>query len=246
MNNAAVIAVDQNSTNNRQITGGTLQVWAADIPGSTDKYVALFNRSSAASNVSVALNVFGATSATATDLWSGAGQGSFTTTFTRFIPSHGAGLYRLVLSGSSPTATPPPASTYYTLTARNSNKLLDVYNSSTADGGNVIQWTANGGANQQWQFNLVGSSTYTIVNRNSGKCLDVYNNSTADGGNVDQWTCNGQTNQQWQMVAHGSYFLFKSVKSGKCLDVAGVSNADGANIDQWTCNNGTNQDWTRQ
>ena len=33
MTNAAVLAVDQNSTNNRQLYGGTRQVWAADVPG---------------------------------------------------------------------------------------------------------------------------------------------------------------------------------------------------------------------
>lgn len=246
MNNAAVIAVDQNSTNNRQLVGGTLQAWAADIPNSNDKYVALFNRGSATSTVSVALSFFGATSATATDLWSGASVGSFTTTFSRSLPAHGSGLYRLVLSGSALTPTPLPAATYYKLIARHSSKCLDVYNDSTADGGNVNQWTCNGQANQQWQFVDAGGGYYTLVNRNSGKCLDVYNNSTADGGNVDQWTCNGQSNQKWQWVAIGSYFNLKSQLSGKCLDINAVSTADGANAQQWTCGSGTNQQWTRQ
>lgn len=144
------------------------------------------------------------------------------------------------------TPTPPPTGTYYRITNRNSGKVVDVSASSTADGGNVLQWTWNGGANQQWSFNDAGSGYFTIVNRNSGKCLEVYGQSSADGANVDQWACNGGQNQQWQWVAHGSYFQLKGRQSGKCLDVSGQSTADGANIQIWTCTNGANQDWTRQ
>ena len=46
LTNKEVLAVNQHSTNNRQISNkGDLIVWAADIPGSKDKYVALFNAS---------------------------------------------------------------------------------------------------------------------------------------------------------------------------------------------------------
>jgi alpha-galactosidase len=48
LTNDEVIAVDQNSTNNRQLFNKNNQVaWAADIPGSTDKYLAIFNTSPA-------------------------------------------------------------------------------------------------------------------------------------------------------------------------------------------------------
>jgi hypothetical protein len=143
------------------------------------------------------------------------------------------------------TPTPSPA-TYYRIINRNGGKVVDVSSASTADGADVIQWTWNGGANQQWSFNDAGSGYFTIVNRNSGKCLDVYGQSSADGADVDQWACNGGQNQQWQWVAHGSYFQIKGRQSGKCLDVNQASTADGANIQIWTCNNGSNQDWTRQ
>jgi hypothetical protein len=47
LTNKEVLAVNQNSTNNRQVSNkGDLIVWAADIPGSKDKYVALFNATS--------------------------------------------------------------------------------------------------------------------------------------------------------------------------------------------------------
>ena len=196
MTNAAVLAVDQNSTNNRQLTGGARQVWTADVPGTNHKYVALFNREAAAANVSVNLADLGIGSATVTDLWSGANLGTANGAFTRSIPAHGAGLYRLA---TQTTTTPPPNATY-TVTARHSGKLLDVYNASTTDGANVVQWDANGQTNQRWQFRDAGGGYYNIVSLNSGKCLDVYGGAgvTADGARVVQWTCGAGANQHWQ------------------------------------------------
>jgi hypothetical protein len=159
----------------------------------------------------------------------------------------------LLISPTSPTGRPrdvryETAPITVRITNRLSGKVVDVSQQSTADGGNVDQWTWNGGQNQQWSFvdAGVGSGYVNIVNFNSGKCLDVSQQSTADGANVDQWTCNGGQNQQWQWVAHGSYFQLIGRQSGKCLDVSQNSTADGANLDIWTCNGGQNQDWTRQ
>jgi len=48
MTNDEVIAVNQNSINNKQLyTGSNHIAWVADVPGSKDKYVALFNASPA-------------------------------------------------------------------------------------------------------------------------------------------------------------------------------------------------------
>jgi len=159
----------------------------------------------------------------------------------------------LLISPTSPTGRPrdvryDTAPITMRMTSRLSGKVVDVSQQSTSDGGNVDQWTWNGGQNQQWSFvdAGVGSGYLNIVNFNSGKCLDVSQQSTADGANVDQWTCNGGQNQQWQWVAHGSYFQLIGRQSGKCLDVYQSSTADGANLDIWTCNGGQNQDWTRQ
>ena len=51
LSNDEVIAVDQHSTNNRQVSREKEHiVWVADVPGSKDKYVALFNASPAPAN----------------------------------------------------------------------------------------------------------------------------------------------------------------------------------------------------
>ena len=240
MTNAAVMAVDQNSTNNRQLVGGSRQVWAADIPGSNDKYVALFNRDNTSGTVSATLSALGMGSATVTDLWSGAALGTVSTTFTRSLPAHGAGLYRL---------SPRTTAAVHTLTAGHSGKLLDVFNLSTDDGADIVQWTANGQNNQRWEFRDTGDGYAQVVNVNSGKCLDVYGGVGAigDGVRITQWTCHSDTNQQWRLQdAGGGRLQVIARHSNKCLTVKDAVTADGASAVQMTCGSGAEQQWQRQ
>ncbi|NGY63259.1 hypothetical protein G7043_30495 [Lentzea sp. NEAU-D13] len=240
MTNAAVMSVDQNSTNNRQLVGGSRQVWAADIPGSNDRYVALFNRDNTSGTVSATLSALGMGSATVTDLWSGAGLGTVSTTFTRSLPAHGAGLYRL---------SPRTTATVHTLTAGHSGKLLDVFNLSTDDGADIVQWTANGQNNQRWEFRDTGDGHAQVVNVNSGKCLDVYGGAGAigDGVRITQWTCHSDTNQQWRLQdAGGGRLQVIARHSNKCLTIKDAATADGATAVQMTCGSGTEQQWQRQ
>lgn len=129
LTNPNMLQVNQESTNNRQISQDRdLIVWAADIPGSPDKYVALFNARSlrdaagggataagsanvtgggAAAEggvaveahtvaVSVDLEAIGIQGpARVTDLWHQKDLGIYDKEFSREIPFHGAGLYRV-------------------------------------------------------------------------------------------------------------------------------------------------------
>ncbi|MEU0551404.1 RICIN domain-containing protein [Micromonospora sp. NPDC005979] len=243
MTNTAVLAVDQNSANNRQLTGGTRQAWTADVPGGTDRYLALFNRESGTANVSVNLADLGIGSATVTDLWSGAALGTVTGTLTRSLAAHGSGLYRL-----TPGST-VPVPTAYTLAAQHSGKLLDVSNNATTDGADIVQWSANGQANQRWRFQDAGSGYQTVVSVHSGKCLDVYGgaSATADGVRVTQWTCNGGTNQQWRVQDTGTTGAVQLIArhSNKCLTILNAATTDGARAVQSTCTTATNQQWRR-
>jgi hypothetical protein len=241
MTNAAVLAVDQNSTGNRELYGGTNRVWTANVPGSNDRYVALFNRGGSTATVSVNLADLGFGSVAATDLWSGANLGTSSGTFARSLPAHGAGLYRLV-----PQSTVPAAST---LTARHSGKLADVFNGSVDNGANVVQWAANGQTNQQWRFVDVGGGYNQVVSVSSGKCLDVFGgtSATGDGVRVVQWTCGTGTNQHWRVQDLGTgYIQLVARHSNKCLDVQNAALTDGAQLVQWTCGSGTNQQWQRR
>ena len=151
---------------------------------------------------------------------------------------HGTVLKDPNYSGATPT--------FYTITNRNSAKLMDVQNPNLNDGAKVGQYTANGGLWQKWQFVDAGGGYFNIISQNSGKCLDVISVSTADGAGIDQWACNGGQNQQFQWVATGNYFNIKARHSGKCINVVGSSTADGALLEQRTCGTGNSFQWTRQ
>lgn len=156
-------------------------------------------------------------------------------------------IYSSQITVDTATGTVTGNNTFQRITNRNSGLVADVLNKSTADGGNVAQYTWNGGNNQQWDFQDAGEGYFRIVNRNSGKCLEVNSNSQSDGANINQWACGGSNslNQQWKLEPVGSYFQMRARHSNKCADVTDSSTANGANIMQWTCNGGNNQQWTR-
>jgi alpha-galactosidase len=104
MTNDEVIAVNQASTNNRQVlaaSDNTQYVWAADVPGSRDKYVAMFNAASPepagqASLVAVPLADIGVTGpCQIRDLWAHQDLGRAVTTVSATVSPHGALLYRI-------------------------------------------------------------------------------------------------------------------------------------------------------
>jgi hypothetical protein len=136
--------------------------------------------------------------------------------------------------------------TYVELVARHSGKCVDVVNGSSAVNAQVIQYTCNGGTNQQWSARDAGNGYVQLVARHSGLCLDVASGATADGTQVVQYTCGTGTNQQWQFQDSGSgYARVVARHSGKCLDVTSASTADSARVIQWTCGTNTNQQWLR-
>ncbi len=104
LTNDEVIALNQHSTRNRQLfRSGDLFAWTADAESSSDKYLAVFNTGAAAANVPVNLSSMGFTGAAQVrSLWDQTDLGSYSGTFSPFIASHGAALYRLA-GASLPT-----------------------------------------------------------------------------------------------------------------------------------------------
>jgi hypothetical protein len=102
LTNDEVLAVNQNSADNRQLfQRDGLCSWVADVPGSPDKYVALFNtgkrapKDGAVAPVPLKLSELGFTGAgRIRDLWAQKDLGVFTNEFSPPINFHGAGLYR--------------------------------------------------------------------------------------------------------------------------------------------------------
>ena len=101
--NDEVIAVDQHSSGNRQLFNRNGQMaWIADVPGSSDKYVALFNlqdkKDSGASGapVTIELGDVGFDGpCQVRDLWQHKDLGATSGVWAPTIPWHGAGLYRI-------------------------------------------------------------------------------------------------------------------------------------------------------
>ncbi len=99
LTNPEIIAVDQDSTGNHELFHRDNSVaWVASVPGSTDRYLALFNTGdSAAPCDPIALKELGFDGPVQVrDLWTHTNLGQATGDFPKtLLPAHGAGLYRL-------------------------------------------------------------------------------------------------------------------------------------------------------
>ncbi|WP_410641639.1 non-reducing end alpha-L-arabinofuranosidase family hydrolase [Amycolatopsis sp. lyj-346] len=157
----------------------------------------------------------------------------------------------VVTAGGLLTVATTPASAatvdtaaWYVLVNRNSGKALDVYNFSTADGADVVQWTRTNADNQQFQFTDSGDGYYRIKARHSGKVLDVSSWSAADGAAIHQWTDHGGTNQQFRLADSDSgYVRLINRNSTKAVEVQNAATNDGAGIVQYSDWGGSNQQW---
>lgn len=129
-----------------------------------------------------------------------------------------------------------PEGIYY-ITAKHSNKSLDVYDFSMENGGNIVQWETTKNENQQWIVEH-NNGYYTIRSVYSEKCLDVENWQTNNGANIQQWDCNGQEVQQFCLVDKGAgFYSIINRNSGLCADITNISTDNGANLQQYECNN---------
>ncbi|MEW2401810.1 RICIN domain-containing protein [Streptomyces sp. NPDC046862] len=136
------------------------------------------------------------------------------------------------------------AGTYYKLVNVNSGKNLGVYAADLLDGQNVVQWTGNTSADQQWHVTDLGNGYNTLLDKNSGRALGILAGSTSSGASAVQWVQNGSNDQQWQLVAVGSNYKLINRNSGLALSVSGGSTSDGAQIDQEAYTGATSQQWT--
>ncbi len=102
LTNDEVLAVNQHSTNNRELFARDGSIaWTADVPDSKDKYVALFNTRDTGDSANIApvkvlFETIGLQGRCAVrDLWEKKDLGAYSGEFGAVIPAHGAGLYRI-------------------------------------------------------------------------------------------------------------------------------------------------------
>lgn len=98
--NEEVLAVNQHCENGREILNENEKViWMADVPGTNDKYVALFNLSEETKDVTFVFSDYKLSNRNKVhDLWAKKDVGICENEFSIKIPAHGSGLYKL--SGS--------------------------------------------------------------------------------------------------------------------------------------------------
>ncbi len=89
---------------------------------------------------------------------------------------------------------------YFTIAAAHSGKVIDVYNWSLDDGGNLDAWDNSKSSIQQWYLEYAGDGWFYIRSRYSAKCMEVANASTTNGANIQQSEKDGGTNQQWRFI----------------------------------------------
>jgi len=98
LTNGEVLQVNQKSENNRQLfRDGDKIAWIADVPGSSDKYLALFYTSDlAVSEIAVNLREIGFNSpCKVRDLWNHLETGIISGVFRTSLPAHGSGLFKV-------------------------------------------------------------------------------------------------------------------------------------------------------
>ncbi len=117
-----------------------------------------------------------------------------------------------------------------------SQRCVDINNSSTANGTQAQIWDCNGGTNQSWTYD---ASLNLVVYGN--KCLQASGGASSTGTAVVIGDCTGQAYQHWNVNSSGT---ITNAQSGLCLDVNGAGTANGSKLILWTCHGGTNQQWT--
>jgi len=97
LQNKAVLGVNQNSTNNRQLfLNDKKAAWIADVPGSRDKYLAVFNLGDRGELIHIDLKEIGFPGKCyITDLWAGDYLGEFESGIRPEVLPHGARLLRI-------------------------------------------------------------------------------------------------------------------------------------------------------
>lgn len=133
----------------------------------------------------------------------------------------------------------------YRFISVNSNKCIDLPNSSTSPGQALQQWTCNSTNAQNFTVTHVSDGYYKLVNVASGLPMSVRDFSSS-GTAIEQNNAYDSDNQLFRFVAYGSGYLIRPKSNYLCFDINGASTADGAALKQYSCNYQNNQVFTLQ
>lgn len=89
----------------------------------------------------------------------------------------------------------------YRITNPNSNKAIDVKDSSTASGANVQVWGEKTDCSQRWQIYPAENGYYYILSAcNPRRALDLYGGYISNGTNIQIWDKTGSLAQHWKFI----------------------------------------------
>ena len=153
-----------------------------------------------------------------------------------------AGVVPLAVRPAAAHADLASAGATYRITTQ-ASLAFDVAGASTDWGAEVIQWDVNGGHNQQWRLEPVGTTAneFKIVNRNSGQCLSIDAAATNyyNGEKIIQFPCNGATTQNWIFRPVSivniavEYSIAAASQPNYVIDIAGYSANLGLQLEIW-------------
>jgi Ricin-type beta-trefoil lectin domain/Alpha galactosidase A/Alpha galactosidase C-terminal beta sandwich domain len=231
-----VVAIDQDSLGRQGVKVAEdqagRQVYSKVLAGDGRRAVVALNRTDSAADITVRFADLGlADTAAVRDVWAAADRGTTTTSYTVNVPAHEAVL--LTVTG---TDEPGTGTRVGEIVGKQSDRCLDIDNSSTTNGTQAQLWDCNGQDNQRWTY-----AGGTLASYGGAKCLDAYHQGTTAGTQVVIWDCNGQANQQWSVNSDGT---IRGVQSGLCLDASGSGTGNGTKIILWSCGSGDNQLWS--
>ena len=133
---------------------------------------------------------------------------------------------------------------FYYLRSRHSGKVMQVEAQSTANGGDVEQWTQENTPHQQWFIEKLADGNYRIKNENSGLYMEASAFGTNNGTNAQQWTWTGTNSQRWTIEkGDEEYFFIRNLHNNLYADVAAYSTTNGGTIHLWSLHGGPNQQW---
>ncbi|MBQ8927957.1 MAG: RICIN domain-containing protein [Oscillospiraceae bacterium] len=140
--------------------------------------------------------------------------------------------------------------TTYAIRNVNSSRVMDVAQSSRADGTNVQQYgTVPGKSNNTWTVKSAGDGYYYIISKLSTgeNCyLTVADGANTNGANVEISTFRGDDSQKFRLKANpgGSVMLMtKCSNETKCVEIVNAETGAGANVQQWVPTGSTCQWW---
>lgn len=132
---------------------------------------------------------------------------------------------------------------YYRITSKESNKVMEVHNLGMYNGDQIQQWEYTRAESQQWQIVKEGNY-FKIRNKNSSKLLSVQEGTAQNGDSVFQWDDMDSDTQLWYLeYCENGFYQIKSKENDKCIDIKDISKNNGAKLQLWEDVDGNNQMW---